>query len=754
MRTLERTRLLSILAPHREVIAAAWERAIARTGYVPLSSAQVHERLLEWVDQLTGLLCADVLDAEAAHGIGAGIARLYYAHPATISETLKVLGEGLIDGVPDEYLRTVQAPLSTLMAELAAGFLSDTRQIILTEQETIRNALLSAKQQTQEALRESEARFRALFDAAAIGIGVGDMQGRILETNRALQALLGYSVDEMRNRLVAEFMHPDDLQYVWDMYQQLVSGQIDYFELEKPFYRKDGQSVWTHLSVSLVRDAEGNPQLQIAMIENVTERKQAEETVKRLNADLERRVLERTAQLSALNQDLADEIAMRSAVEAERLQLLARAQAARADAEAAQQRLAFLAEASSVLASSLDYKTTLASVARLAVPYLADWCAVDARDGAGALHRLAVAHVDLAKVEAVRGLEGHYPARSDRLSGVASVLESGQPEFSPDVADVLVETALTDDRLQRILLKLQPRARITVPVRTREGTIGAITFVLAESGRRYTRDDLVLAEDLARRTALAIESARLYQEAQVALAMRDEFLSVAAHELKTPITSLRGFAQLTVRALDKEGDLDHRRLRQALAVVDSQSDKLTRLVSQLLDVSRIQSGRLTLNSREADLSQVVADAVATAQQRSEKHPFVVHAPLTLPMCIDALRIEQVLTNLLDNAIKFSPQGGTIDVDVELARPEPGLVQLSVRDRGIGIAPEHRGEIFGRFFQAEAGESHTAGMGLGLYISRQIVELHGGRISAEFPDDGGTRFVVALPNNPTGASTCG
>lgn len=754
MRTLERTRLLSILSSHREVIAAAWERAIARTGYVPLSSAQVHERLLEWVDQLTGLLCADVLDAEAAHGIGAGIARLYYAHPATISETLKVLGDGLIGGVPDEYLRTVQAPLSTLMAELAAGFLSDTRRIILTEQETIRNALLSAKQQTQEALRESEARFRALFEAAAIGIGVGNMQGRILETNRALQALLGYSADEMRNRLVAEFMHPDDLQYVWDMYQQLVSGQIDYFELEKQFYRKDGQSVWTHLTVSLVRDAVGNPQLQIAMIENVTERKQAEETVKRLNADLERRVLERTAQLSALNQVLADEIAMRSAVEAERLQLLARAQAARADAEAAQQRLAFLAEASSVLASSLDYRTTLASVARLAVPYLADWCAVDARDGAGALHRLAVAHVDLAKVEAVRGLEGHYPARSDRLSGVASVLESGQPEFSPDVADVLLETALTDDRLQRILLELQPRARITVPVRTREGTIGAITFVLAESGRRYTRDDLVLAEDLARRAALAIESARLYQEAQVALAMRDEFLSVAAHELKTPITSLRGFAQLTVRALDQEGDLDHRRLRQALAVVDSQSEKLTRLVSQLLDVSRIQSGRLTLNSREADLSQVVADAVATAQQRSEKHPFVVHAPLTLRMCIDALRIEQVLTNLLDNAIKFSPRGGTIDVDVELARPEPGLVQLSVRDRGIGISPEHRGEIFGRFFQAEAAESHTAGMGLGLYISRQIVELHGGRISAEFPDDGGTRFVVALPNNPTGASTCG
>src|SRR5439155_4001287 len=150
--------------------------------------------------------------------------------------------------------------------------------------------------------------------------------------------------------------------------------------------------LWTHLTVSLVRDAEGRPQLQIAMIENVTERKQAEETVKRLNAELERRVLERTAQLTALNQELADEIARRSAVETERLQLLARAHAAQADAEAAQQRLGFLAEASNVLALSREYKRNLASLARLAVPDLADWCAVDTIGENGELHRLAVAH--------------------------------------------------------------------------------------------------------------------------------------------------------------------------------------------------------------------------------------------------------------------------------------------------------------------------------------------------------------------------
>jgi PAS domain S-box-containing protein len=736
-------RLLPVLSAHREAITTDWERAIAHTSYVPLSPASVHERLAEWVDRLVALLCMDRLDKGATQAIGGALAQLFYGHPETLSRTLEALGSGLTTGVSIEDVAAVQRPLMALLGELAAGFLSQSRATVLTEQETIRTALLTARQQAQEALRESEARFRALFEAAAIGIGIGDLSGRILETNPALQQLLGYSADELRHRVVADFMHPDDLQAVWQAYQDLVTGQHDYFELEKPFYRKDGQSIWTHLTLSLVRGAEGGPQLQIAMIEDVTQRKQAEETVKRLNADLERRVLERTAQLSALNQELADEIAKRSAVEAERLQLLAQAQAARADAEAAQQRLAFLAEASGVLASSLDYKTTLSSVARLAVPHLADWCAVDVVGESGAIHRLAVAHVDLAKVEAVRALEGHHPSRPDALSGVRPVLESGRPEFLPQIAEALATCDDSDDQSQTLLHQLKPHARMTVPLLSRERPLGAITFALVESHRQYTLEDLALAEDLARRAALAIENARLYREAQEALAARDEFLSVAAHELKTPITSVRGFAQLTLRALERPEGLDRQRLRQALTVVNSQSVKLTHLVSQLLDVSRIQSGRLALNCQDMDLSRLAAEIVGNMQHQSERHRLVLHAPAEAAIWADPLRIEQVVTNLLDNAIKFSPEGGAIEVNVDV---EPGAARLAVRDHGIGIPPEHRGQIFERFYQAEAAAmKHAAGMGLGLYISRQIVELHHGRIAAEFPPDGGTRFVIALPS---------
>ena len=738
----QRERLSTVLFQHRPAIAAAWEHAIAHTGYVPLGPAEIRERLVNWVEQLIALLSMEHLDRGATQAVGGALSRLFYGHPDTLSRSLDALGHGLTTGLPAEDVVALQPSLMALLAELAAGFLGQSRATVLAEQETIRTALLTARRQAEEALRQSEARFRALFEAAAVGIGIGDMSGQILETNEALQRLLGYSAEELRHRVVADFMHPDDLQSVWEMYQELVTGQRDYFALEKPFYRKDGQSVWTNLTVSLVRDPENRPQLQIAMMQDVTPRKQAEETVKRLNADLERRVLERTAQLSALNQELADEIAKRSAVEAERVQLLARAQAARADAEAAQQRLAFLAEASSVLASSLDYKTTLASVARLAVPYLADWCAVDVVGERGAIQRLAVAHVDLAKVEAVRALEGHYSPRPDALSGVRSVLDSGRPEFLAEIPETLVTCVGSEARSLELLQELQPQARITVPLLTRERTLGAITFVLAQSGRHYSFDDLAVAEDLARRAALAIESARLYREAQDALAARDEFLSVAAHELKTPITSLRGYAQLTLRALDRAGSVDYQRLREALAVVNAQSDKLGRLVSQLLDVSRIQSGRLALNCQDTDLGRLVADGVANVQRQSERHQVVVNVPAEVTLSVDRLRIEQVLTNLLDNAIKFSPDGGPIEVDVD--RPEPGTARLVVRDHGIGILPEHRAQIFERFYQIEAPAKHAVGMGLGLYISRQIVELHHGGITVESPSDGGTRFVVTLP----------
>jgi excisionase family DNA binding protein len=240
--------------------------------------------------------------------------------------------------------------------------------------------------------------------------------------------------------------------------------------------------------------------------------------------------------------------------------------------------------------------------------------------------------------------------------------------------------------------------------------------------------------------ALAAERAAR-DEAEAALRLRDEFLSIASHELRTPITVVSAQAQLILRRLERTGEFDAERVVHALRSVGSQADKLARLVGQLLDVSRIDSGRLQLDPSRTDLAQLVQRAVSASQSLTDEHHISLTAPKSLDCRVDPLRLEQVLTNLLDNAIKYSPGGGA--VEVVLGQPTPNWIELSIRDHGIGIAPDKREHIFERFYQAHE-ESGIRGMGLGLYVSRQIVELHGGQIATEFPEDGGTRFVVRLP----------
>jgi signal transduction histidine kinase len=246
------------------------------------------------------------------------------------------------------------------------------------------------------------------------------------------------------------------------------------------------------------------------------------------------------------------------------------------------------------------------------------------------------------------------------------------------------------------------------------------------------------AAEHGRRVAETLDAAR--RDLQQALRARDEFLSVAAHELKTPITGLRGYVHLLLRQLDRTGQVDPARLKQALKVIDEQSAKLTRLISQLLDVSRIEAGKLTLEREVTDLAHLAESVAALAQASTDRHAISVQAPGPILALVDPIRLEQVLTNLVDNAIRYSPGGGA--VEIEVAESPPGDVRLAVRDHGLGVPPDQRERIFERFHQAH--DSQWGGMGLGLYVSQQIVALHRGRFEVESPPDGGARFVVLLP----------
>ena len=248
------------------------------------------------------------------------------------------------------------------------------------------------------------------------------------------------------------------------------------------------------------------------------------------------------------------------------------------------------------------------------------------------------------------------------------------------------------------------------------------------------------------RVALASERAAR-QEAEAASRLRDEFLSIAAHELRTPIAGLMGRAQLLLRQLRRDGRLEPERAARGLEGIAGQADKLSRLLNHLLDVSRLDACKLTLERQPTDLAALLQQVVADARVANDLHSITLAVPGPVAAQVDPLRLEQVLANLLDNAIKFSPDGSPIEV--VLSQPDGAAVELSVRDRGIGIPPEKRDRMFERFCQAHA-DGPNLGLGLGLYISRQIVELHGGEIGAEFPPDGGTRFVVRLPVAPAEA----
>jgi signal transduction histidine kinase len=437
----------------------------------------------------------------------------------------------------------------------------------------------------------------------------------------------------------------------------------------------------------------------------------------------------------------------------ERKALLRSHQEARAEASAAQQRMVFLGDVSAALVESLDYETTLASVARLAVPQIADWCTVDVVDDEGTLRRLAVAHVDPAKVELAREWGERYPPEADAEHGPMAVLRSGRPEMVTDITDEMLVQAAPDDEHLRLMRELHLRSVIFVPLVARGRALGVITLVMAESGRTYGATDLALAEEMARRAAIAVDNARLYRDAQRALQIRDQFLSVASHELRTPITVLQLQVQILDRLArrDEGGSLPARRVADTLNVVERQIKRLSKLSNDLLDVSRITQGEVRIERSEVDLSELVQEVMERFDDQIERQggEVTLRAPAGVTGFWDRTRIDQVVTNLLSNAIVYG-EGKPIAVSVER---DGARARLVIRDRGIGIAPENLQHVFERFGRGVSSQ-HYGGLGLGLYIVRRVVDAHGGTIGVESEPGVGSTFTVELPIQETPDRTQG
>ncbi len=333
---------------------------------------------------------------------------------------------------------------------------------------------ITERRRIEEILRESEERFRATFEHAAVGAAQVGIDGRWLRVNSHLSEIVGYTKEEMLQRTFQDITHPEDLESDLEQVQAMLRGESEIYSMEKRYVRKDGSTVWVNLTVSLVREASGEPRYFISVVEDISERKRIEE---------------------------------------ERDLLLVREQLARAEAVAARGRLALLAAAGPALAASLDYEETLRRAARLVVPNLADWCLLDIAEEDGRVHQLAAAHAEPEKEDLLRRLAEHRSFGEEDPGSTAEVLRTGRSVLLPGLPDwSFYEREMGVDEHLELLRELEPRSLMSVPLLARGRTLGAMTLVSSRPDRRYDDDDLLLVENLAYRCALAVDNARLYRD--------------------------------------------------------------------------------------------------------------------------------------------------------------------------------------------------------------------------------------------------
>jgi signal transduction histidine kinase/ActR/RegA family two-component response regulator len=422
------------------------------------------------------------------------------------------------------------------------------------------------------------------------------------------------------------------------------------------------------------------------------------------------------------------------------------AEAARNEAEAARSRLAFLSEASRVLGSSLDYETTLRNLAHLIVPEFGDFCVVDLAEEGQRIRRVAVADVDPQREELVWRVARQHPLGFYSPAAHSRVFSSGESEWQPEVTDEL-PLALPPDVSPDVIRALKFHSFISVALPVHGQILGSISIARSTPGRSYSSLDLQLAEELARRAGLAVDHARLYRASQETNRVKDEFLATLSHELRSPLSSALLCAQMLRR-----GILDREETARALQTIERKISLEVRLVDDLIDIAGINAGKVSLEMRSVHLATVIEAAIEGVRPVAEAQGTRLRfTPYEMDACVrgDEGRLQQVMSNLLSNAIKFTPKAGSIDIELGRIGEE---ARITVRDTGIGISAKALSEVFDRFRQLDTSLTRKyGGLGLGLTIVRNLVELHGGKVAAESAGAGrGSTFTVTLPLLPSSA----
>ncbi len=409
----------------------------------------------------------------------------------------------------------------------------------------------------------------------------------------------------------------------------------------------------------------------------------------------------------------------------------------------AEHRARFLADASAVLVTSLDVDTILQKLVRFVVPAIADLCTAELVDDSGRTRQVEVIH-DGPVLEAIaQSIRSGKSPSLDHGYLAREILEKSRPVLVSDLQADDVVAAHPVEGIVRRAGEVGMRSLIAVPLVARGHTLGALVFIAGSSRRHYTADDTALVVELARQTALAVDNARLYRAAQMATRARDDLLAIVSHDLRNPLHAIYMAATFLLDVLPEESEVaDIDLSRRQAEVIRRSARRGNALISDLLDVTRIEDGRLTVNALPVDAEELLTEAVNEARPMAQQKDlqFLVSQPTSLPTVLaDRSRIAQVFSNLLGNAIKFTPVGGVVKLETQLTATS---VHFTVSDSGPGITAEHLPHLFDRYWQAR--ETQQLGTGLGLFIARGITEAHGGELWAESEPGSGATFHFTLP----------
>ncbi len=554
---------------------------------------------------------------------------------------------------------------------------------------------------------EESRRFRLLIESVAdYAIFILDPKGCISTWNIGAERIKGYSADEIIGKHFSTFYPPEDIVAGKCEHELYIATRVGRYEEEGWRVRKDGTRFWASVLITVLRDTEGTLLGFAKVTRDLTERMQNEDRVRRI---------------AATNAALAATAA------AERTQRIQRE---------------FLARAGETLASSLDYRTTLASVARLAVPELADWCSVDLVEPGGPRPlQVAVEHVDPDKVRYAKELALRYPPDPHAKTGVAEVIRTGKSMLYAELPAALIEAGARDGEHLRILRELRLESAMVVPLRGRERVLGALSFLYAGSGRRYGEADLAFADDFARRAAMAIENAQAHAAVNATLEFQERFVAVLGHDLRNPLSAI----DMAAAVLLKRAASDPTMVR----LVDrmrSSSARMSLMIAQILDLTRSRlGGGLEVRPAAMDLGEALTSIVEELRTAHPTHEVELHCPPALAGIWDRARLEQVFSNLIANAISYGDPGKPVTVVAH--RSDAGGALVTVHNDGEPIPETLQAQLFDPFRRGsrDSRAAKTAGLGLGLYISREIVRAHGGELDVQSSSSEGTTFRVALPS---------